>query len=111
MKESKDFKTSVKLINKLNQEELKNLHKIVWQRLKFLHKQKSKQAIKKFQVFDHVYFQNKNKRQRGIITRLNQKTAIVTLDNGERWKISPMLLRKVKGQKNLLKALLGNKKR
>jgi len=98
-----------KLLNKLKEDELVEVQRFVWEKLKSLHKNRIKYQLRKFQMLDQVCFFNKGKKQMGIITRLNPKTITVTLDNGERWNVSPMLLRKVKGQKNLLKALLENK--
>lgn len=84
-----------KLVNRLNEDELHALHRAVGNRLRLLHRSKAIFAMRDFQVLDRVFFDYQGERKEGTVTRLNQKTITVTLDNGARWNVSPDFLKKI----------------
>ena len=86
-------------IDHLSEDELHFLHSVVADRLRLLHKAKALFAMRKFQMLDRVYFEHNGERKDGIVTRLNQRTITVTLNNGNRWNVSPDFLKKVEEQK------------
>ncbi len=60
-----------------------------------LHGTKAMFAMRDFQVLDKVFFDYHGEQKEGTVTRLNQKTVTVTLDNGARWNVSPDFLKKI----------------
>ena len=95
-------------IKKLDYEQLHTLNHIVIERMKLFEKAKTISVLKKFQFYDNVYFFHKDKRYDGIITRLNQTTATIRLEDGSFWKVHPDFLKKSK-KKNILKGLMAKK--
>lgn len=53
--------------------------------------------MQKFKVGERVCFMHETRGQliSGIIIRLNQKTASIAADDGQRWNVSPTFLRKI----------------
>lgn len=84
-----------KLINRLNEDDLHTLLSLVRERLKLVHKAQAIFAMRNFQILDRVYFDYHGERKEGIVTRLNQKTITVTLDDGGQWNVSPDFLKKI----------------
>lgn len=82
------------LIHPLNEDQLHELHNLIADRLRLLHKAKALIHMQKFNVQDRVYFDYHGQRKEGTITRLNQRTISVTLDSGEHWKVAPDFLTK-----------------
>ena len=87
-----------KLVNRLSEGELHALYRTVGDRLRLLHRTKAMFAMTDFQVLDKVFFDYHGERKEGTVTRLNQKTITVTLDNGEHWNVSPDFLKKIDGE-------------
>lgn len=61
--------------------------------------------MRDFHIMDRVASHHNGKHYEGFVSRLNQKTVTITLDNGERWGISPGNLTKIDTD-NPLKGLL-----
>ena len=61
--------------------------------------------MRNFYILDRVSFTHNGKYYEGVVTRLNQKTITVILDDGNRWNISPGNLKKI-DQENPLKEFL-----
>ena len=93
------------LIKHLDENQLHALNQLIVERLKLLHKMHTLYAMKDFNFFDRVSFTHKGQKLEGTITRLNQSTITVRLDNGEFWKVSPGALTKM-SQDNPLKEVL-----
>src|SRR3989338_7612094 len=89
-------KDLLKMINHLNEDELHTLHQIIVQRIRFFQTARAMYAMKNFNVLDRVSFSHNGKQIEGIITRFNQKTITVTLDDGNHWNVSPGMLIKAK---------------
>ena len=86
-------------IDHLNEDELHFLYSVIGQRLNLLHKTKALFAMREFAMLDRVYFDHNGERIEGIVTRFNQRTITVTLDDGNDWKVSPDFLKKVEEKK------------
>ena len=89
----------------MNEDELHALYRIVGDRLRLLHRTKAMFAMRDFQVLDKVFFDCHGERKEGTVTRLNQKTVTVTLNNGEHWNVSPDFLKKI-DEENTLNELI-----
>ena len=81
----------------LSEAELIALHDAVVDRLHFLHRQKTTQALLELSIGERVMFEDNNgQTHAGIVIRRNRKTVTVHGDNGRQWNVSPQLLRKEK---------------
>lgn len=84
-------------IESLTYDELVALnHKIV-ERLKFLDAMHTHREMMQFAPGDQVSFEPPGRGQRfGTLVKYNKKTVTVITEDGQRWNVSPHLLRKVK---------------
>ncbi len=82
-------------IDRMTETELIELnHKIV-ERLRFLNQMRTHAKMLEFNIGDRVTFQPDGRPVIfGILTRYNKKSVTVITDSGERWIISPGLLRR-----------------
>ncbi len=84
-------------IDRLTEQELVELNNRIVARLRFLHQARAHSAMLEFAVGDRVSFQPDGREPvMGVIVRYNKKTVTVIAESGERWNVSPGLLRKVK---------------
>ena len=82
-------------IEKLNEQQLRQLNHIIVERLKLVNSAKALQALSKFNIGDVVSFDHYGEIIEGRIIRINQKTvSIITLDQKQRWKVAPAFLKK-----------------
>ena len=80
----------------MGEEDLLYLNRMVIERLNLLAQAKSTVALAQFTEGDRVQFTaTDGSVKQGIVLRLNKKTASVRTDEGQGWKVSPGLLRKV----------------
>jgi hypothetical protein len=88
-------------IDALSYDELVELnHKIV-ERLKFLDSMHTHNEMMKFRPGDQVCFEPPGRgKQFGTLVKYNKKTVTVITESGQRWNVSPHLLRKVKNVKS-----------
>lgn len=84
-------------IDALNYDELVALnHKIV-ERLKFLDAVNAHKEMMQFAPGDQVSFEPPGRgKQFGTLVKYNKKTVTVITESGQKWNVSPHLLRKVK---------------
>jgi hypothetical protein len=84
-------------IDSLSYDELVELnHKIV-ERLKFLDSIHTHEEMMRFNPGEQVCFEAPGrKKQFGTIVKYNKKTVSVITESGQKWNVSPHLLRKVK---------------
>lgn len=69
-------------------------HRIV-ERLRFLQQMRAHAKMLEFSIGDRVMFEPDARGPViGVLTRYNKKTVTVLTENGERWNITPSLLRK-----------------
>ena len=81
-------------IDKLTEPELIDLNHRVVERLRFLNQMRAHVKMLEFKIGDRVAFQrDRMQRVEGMLTRYNKKTVTVITDEGQRWTVSPGLLR------------------
>ena len=82
-------------IDQLTEEELIDLNNRVVARLRFLSQARAHARMLEFKIGDRVSFQPEGRSPIvGMVTRYNKKSVTVVTDKGERWNVSPALLRK-----------------
>ena len=92
-------------VMRLSQGQLRALNALIVERLKIYHKAQAINALREFKLLDRVAFDDHGKRQKGTISRINQKSVSVLADDGVRWTISPHLLRKINDPNSMKSAL------
>ncbi len=84
-------------IDGLTEAELIDLNNRIVERLRFLHQARAHSRMLEFSVGDRVSFQPEGREPLlGVLTRYNKRTVTVITDQGQRWNVSPGVLRKVK---------------
>jgi len=87
-------------INSFTEEELVDLHRRITERLRFISQTRAHHKMLEFKVGDRLTFQPDDRPAlTGVLTRYNKKTVTVLADNGERWNVSPALLKLTKEAK------------
>jgi len=88
-------------IDSMSYDELVRLnHKIV-ERLKFLDSMYTHKEMMQFSPGDQVCFEPPGRgKQFGTLVKYNKKTVTVIAESGQKWNVSPHLLRKVKNVKS-----------
>ena len=88
-------------IDSMSYDELVELnHKIV-EKLKFLDSMHTHKKMLQFSPGDQVCFEPSGRgKQFGTLVKYNQKTVTVITESGQKWNVSPHLLRKVKNVKS-----------
>ncbi len=83
-------------LESLSYDELLELQFIIDKRLKYLDSIGGVAKSLHFEQGDEVYFARPGLgRQKGILLKFKEKTATVITQSGQRWDVSPHLLRKV----------------
>ncbi len=82
-------------IDQFTEDELRDLHNRVTERLRLIHQMRAHGAMMNFSIGDRVAFDADGRRYVGVLTRYNRKTVTVIADGGHRWNVSPGLLRRV----------------
>ncbi len=80
-------------IDTLSQDELLALNRRVIARLKLIQQHNTLNSMVKFEVGQRVSFDPDGRMRTGILSKFNPKTVAVMTDDGQRWKVSPQLLR------------------
>ncbi len=89
-------------IDALSESELIDLNNRIVERLRFLQQARAHSRMLEFSVGDRVSFQPEGREPFiGILTRYNKKTVTVITEQGQRWNVSPNLLRRVKDVEDL----------
>jgi len=84
-------------IDALTVEELESLHDQIVERLKFLDRQETHEAMMQFYPGARVCFDSpKHGRQQGTLMKFNQKTVTVITDDGRKWNVAPQYLSPIK---------------
>jgi hypothetical protein len=88
-------------IDSMSYDELIELnHKIV-EKLKFLDSMHTHKKMMQFSPGDQVCFEPSGRgKQFGTLVKYNKKTVTVITESGQKWNVSPHLLRKVKNVKS-----------
>lgn len=80
-------------IKSLGIEELHYLNRLIIERLKLLHQEKSTSQMQRFNVGEKVRFKDPTGTVKtGTIIRLNKKTVSLITTSGEQWNVAPGLL-------------------
>ena len=83
-------------IDSLTYEELLELKHIISERLKHLDSIKPQSQVLQFKPGDEVNFAHQRQgKQTGTLLDISEKSATVITRSGQKWKVSPHLLRKV----------------
>lgn len=80
-------------IDSLTEQELRDLHRRVTERLRFFAQARAHRAMLEFSIGDRVEFDADGRTVTGVITRYNRKTVSLLADDAGRWNVSPALLR------------------
>jgi hypothetical protein len=99
-------KQLLRLVETLDEDQLHALYHVVAQRLQLAQKAYALAAMSRFHVLDRVSFVHNGKQYEGTVTRLNQKTLSIMLDDGTRWNVAPSLLTKIADRKETALQLL-----
>jgi hypothetical protein len=75
-------KQLLRMVDTLDEDQLHALYHLVAQRLQLAQKAHAVAAMSQFQVLDRVSFVHNGKQCEGTVTRLNQKTISIMLDDG-----------------------------
>jgi hypothetical protein len=82
-------------IDKLTEAELIDLNNRIVARLRFLSQMRAHAQMLDFKIGDRVSFEpDGHRRVVGMLTRYNRKPVTVVTDDGQRWNVSPTLLRR-----------------
>ena len=85
----------IQALRHMGEEDLLYLNRMVVERLNLLAQAKSTVQLAQFAEGDRVCFTtNGGADKHAVVLRLNKKTASLRTDDGQHWKVSPMLLRK-----------------
>ncbi len=88
----------IQALRHMGEEDLLYLNRMVVERLNLLAQAKSTVQLAQFAEGDRVCFTtNDGTDKHAVVLRLNKKTASLRTDDGQNWKVSPMLLRKTTG--------------
>ena len=99
-------KQLLRMVETLDEDQLHMLYHVVAQRLQLAQKVHALAAMSQFHVLARVSFVHNGKPYAGTVTRLNQKTISITLDDGTRWNVAPSLLTQVADRKETALQLL-----
>ena len=99
-------KQLLRMVEALDADQLHALYHVVAQRLQLAQKAHALAAMSQFQVLERVSFVHHGKQYEGTVTRLNQKTISVMLEDGTRWNVAPSLLTKVADRQETVLQLL-----
>jgi hypothetical protein len=90
-----DRELFVQALRHMGEEDLRYLNRMVVERLILLTQAKSTVQLAQFAEGDRVHFTTPDGADKhALVLRLNKKTASVRTDDGQHWKVSPLLLRK-----------------
>ncbi len=80
-------------IDHLTEDELLALNRRVISRLKLIQQHNTLNSMIKFEVGQRVSFDPDGRMRTGVLIKFNPKTVVVLTDDGQRWKVSPQLIR------------------
>ncbi|MFS1524032.1 hypothetical protein ACL7TT_07945 [Microbulbifer sp. 2304DJ12-6] len=84
-------------IDHLNEAELVELNHRIVERLKFLDSMHTHKEMMQFNPGEQVSFEPPGRgKQIGTLVKFNKKTVTVITESGQKWNVSPHLLRKIK---------------
>ena len=88
-------------IDKLTEAELVDLNNRIVERLRLLNQLRAHTQMLEFRIGDRVAFQpDGHPLVTGMLTRYNKKTVTVITDTGQRWNVTPRLLRRAEDSRD-----------
>jgi hypothetical protein len=88
-------------IDKLTEAELIDLNHRIVERLRLLNQLRAHVEMLEFRIGDRVSFQPDGRPVvTGMLTRYNKKTVTVITDAGQRWNVTPTLLRRAEDSRD-----------
>jgi len=88
-----DRAAAAKAIQRMDEEDLRFLNRLIVERLKLIGQARSTAMLARFSLGDRVSFQSSAGEQKtGVIVRLNKKTASIATDDGQQWNVHPGFL-------------------
>lgn len=91
--EALDRAAAAEAIQRMSEDDLRFLNRVIIDRLKLLHQVRSTVMLANFNVGDRVRFcTGADNEKTGVVIRLNKKTATVATDDGQRWNVHPGFL-------------------
>ncbi|MBM4023826.1 MAG: hypothetical protein FJ280_00240 [Planctomycetes bacterium] len=89
----KNREDAAEAIRHLGEEDLRYLNRLIVERLKLIAQARSTALMARFHTGDRVGFRTSSGEwKHGVIQRLNQKTASILTDDGQRWNVAPAFL-------------------
>ena len=83
-------------IDNLTEAELIDLNNRIVERLRFLSQMRAHAEMLEYKIGDRVAFQPTGRGEIvGILTRYNRKTVTIITNDGQRWNVSPALIRRI----------------
>ncbi len=83
-------------IDKLTEYELIDLNHRIVERLKFMDSMKAHVEMLEFSLGEKVYFSPQGREEVvGVLVKYNKKTVSIVTEHGQKWNVSPHLLKKV----------------
>ncbi|TSC55708.1 MAG: Uncharacterized protein G01um101418_729 [Parcubacteria group bacterium Gr01-1014_18] len=79
-------------LNRLSEDDLRLLNRMVVERLKLYHKVRDLKNLAQFNVMDRVCFNSEGRQIVGIVIKLNRRSVTLRADDGHQWNVSPALL-------------------
>ncbi len=87
-------------LSNLSVDQLIELNRDVVDRVKILRQKESYMALARFNIGDRVFFESNMGTIKGIIVKLNKKTATIHSDDHRHWNVSPHFLKKIMDGRN-----------
>jgi hypothetical protein len=88
-------------IDKLTEAELVDLNHRIVERLRMLNQMRAHTQMLEFRIGDRVSFQpDGHPLVTGMLTRYNKKTVTVITDTGQRWNVTPTVLRRAENSRD-----------
>ncbi len=89
-----DRAAAAETIRKLNEDDLRFLNRLIVDRLRLIQQARSTIMLANFSVGDWVTFPTTaGGQKKGVIVRLNKKTASIVTEDGQQWNVHPAYLR------------------
>ncbi len=81
-------------ISQLTESELVDLNRKIVERLRMIRQVQAHVSMLQFTIGERVWFQTDLRRVEGVLVRYNKKSVTVITDQGDRWTVSPGLLKR-----------------
>ena len=88
-------------IDQMTEDELVDLNNRIVARLRFLSHMRAHSEMLEFTIGDRVIFEPEGRPPVvGVLTRYNKKSVTVLSESGQRWNVSPGLIRRAEGSES-----------